>query len=448
MHDLTPYQTEIARAVLEATLQGSAHLFTVEMARGAGARELSAQIELLLMTLHMHDGGSLLKIAPPSEDASTTRLVDYLRESSLSGLWSVRPGLVRFGRAECRFFTFQEPALPSSPVGLVQVLEAQRVNRDAYDRLIRPLLTSGATVVLYGTPWNGETPFEELKQSNREAEAAGGPRRHFRVTWEEAAGALPGYRERVLAERARIGETHPAFQTGYALRPLPPLKPLLAPDQMRALAGTHARRHSPTPGVCTCASVVVTWLHQPPIAASSLLTIPGAQAVVTIAEQSADRKLRVVDHRWVQAPDAASLGRRIAKLLDETWKCDRVIASLPHVERKQTMQFRRLMERFLEHATVAWATPDDARESDQLLSMIAAANAGKLALYLADGSPEYRTLRHELEEAIVEACSDGLLRVRLPQRNEGFMRGLVLLADEALSATKARMDVLEPALAS
>ena len=54
MRPLTPYQTQIARAVLGSVLKEEGRFFTVEMARGAGAREVSAQLELLLLTLGVH----------------------------------------------------------------------------------------------------------------------------------------------------------------------------------------------------------------------------------------------------------------------------------------------------------------------------------------------------------------------------------------------------------
>ncbi|MCR4394021.1 MAG: hypothetical protein NUV31_06610, partial [Dehalococcoidales bacterium] len=51
---LRPYQIEIARAVLESVLNKQGLTFTVEIARQGGKNELSAQLELLLLTLNMH----------------------------------------------------------------------------------------------------------------------------------------------------------------------------------------------------------------------------------------------------------------------------------------------------------------------------------------------------------------------------------------------------------
>ena len=61
---LTSYQTAIARAIVNSVLHESGRTFTVEAAAGSGMRELSSQIKLLLMSLHLNDGVSLLKAAP------------------------------------------------------------------------------------------------------------------------------------------------------------------------------------------------------------------------------------------------------------------------------------------------------------------------------------------------------------------------------------------------
>jgi hypothetical protein len=48
---LRPYQREIALAVLDSVFGGKGLTFSVEIARQGGKNELSAQLELLLLTL-------------------------------------------------------------------------------------------------------------------------------------------------------------------------------------------------------------------------------------------------------------------------------------------------------------------------------------------------------------------------------------------------------------
>jgi hypothetical protein len=53
---LRPYQVEVDRAVLDSVLNRRGLTFSVEIARQGGKNELSAQIELLLLTLFMRAG--------------------------------------------------------------------------------------------------------------------------------------------------------------------------------------------------------------------------------------------------------------------------------------------------------------------------------------------------------------------------------------------------------
>ena len=57
---LRPYQQEVARAVMDSVQHGKGLTFSVEIARQGGKNELSAQLEVLLITLYMDAGGSLI----------------------------------------------------------------------------------------------------------------------------------------------------------------------------------------------------------------------------------------------------------------------------------------------------------------------------------------------------------------------------------------------------
>jgi len=78
---LRGYQQEAATAILDS-IHGSRGLtFSVEIARQGGKNELSAHLEVLLMTLHMADGGSIVKCSPtfkPQTVISMQRLKDRL----------------------------------------------------------------------------------------------------------------------------------------------------------------------------------------------------------------------------------------------------------------------------------------------------------------------------------------------------------------------------------
>ena len=286
MQYLTVYQTTIARAVLDSVLNERGLNFSVEIAQGGGARELAAQIELLLLTLGVHGGTRLLRVAPAGAEDGMERLTELLCQGSaidsppLEGssrahassladqMWSRGPDVVRVGLAEAVFATpAQVPTLVATagrPLSLLEVHEAQFVDAATFDDLLVPVARqANATVVLYGSPWNGESWFEAAKQRNRALECAGGLRRHFRVPWQDAAAARPAYAPLVEAARARLGEEHPQFQTRYALRPVAAEGPLLTEAQQRLMSGTHPRRDAPVaviagPGVEHIASVSVS----------------------------------------------------------------------------------------------------------------------------------------------------------------------------------------------
>lgn len=58
---LRPYQREIAAAILDSVFGNKGLTFSVEIARQGGKNELSAQLELLLLTLNMMQPKNLVK---------------------------------------------------------------------------------------------------------------------------------------------------------------------------------------------------------------------------------------------------------------------------------------------------------------------------------------------------------------------------------------------------
>jgi hypothetical protein len=449
MHELTSYQNEIARAILDSVLNDRGLTFTVEIAKGGGARELSAQIEKLLLTLHLNDGAQMFRIAPPGASDTRERLISAFRQSALQGLWSAERAFVRLGKATLRFVSIESlgPTLiPSgmASAGLIEVADAQRVPADVYNRWLQPLAeATGATTVLYGYPLDGKSRFEQTKQQNREAQQRDGLRRHFRVCAEQVARALPGYRRRMELACERLGEEHPEFRTGYLLRPMPASGPLLSAGSVHVIE-RGMRGRGPAEGERALASVVV--MRLPDASASAiplLLNSHGASAVVTVAQQDSTGALSVVEHRWLQAIDAATLVRRIARVVDD-WRPERLVAE----ERTtQGVDFRMLLEHALGRLPVEWAHANEYHDSQLALGLLAAVHTGKLTLYSVDGSPEHRALRHELVSAVAEYTEHGLLSLRMPSGDEGFLRGLMLVGrNRAPASWPARTS--ETALAS
>jgi hypothetical protein len=448
MHQLTTYQSEIARAVLDSVLNERGLTFTVEIARGGGVRELSAQIEHLLLTLHLNDGANLLRIAPPGSADTRERVVDALQDGALHGLWSAERKSVRLGRSTLRFLTTEElgPTVLQHGVGLIEVADAQLVSERVFESWIRPLGDAArATTVLYGQPLNGETPFELTKQRNREAEVRDGFTRHFRVAPDEVASALLEFVHEMAQAKARLGEDHPEFQSAYLLRPTVAGAPLLASDRLGAIEDGQ-RTHEPTGAHDIVASVVATRLPAGEgVPAALLFNNPSATAVVTIAERTPDGGFRVVDHRWVETIDAKMLAKRVAKILAE-WQPMRTVGQDLSGEGHA---FRDALNDAMGLTPVAWVRNDVASEARRLAALVAAIHTGRITTYRFDGSPEHRALRHELATAEVN-YADGLLTTSVPTGEEGFLRGLMLIVRTSAAAPVSQKptEIVETALAS
>ena len=64
MNKLRPYQRGVAKAVISSVFEKKGFTFSVEIARQGGKNELSAQLELLLLTMYMAEPQNLVKCSP------------------------------------------------------------------------------------------------------------------------------------------------------------------------------------------------------------------------------------------------------------------------------------------------------------------------------------------------------------------------------------------------
>src|SRR5512136_2229958 len=255
INPLRPYQQEVARAILDSVFGGNGLTFSVEIARQGGKNELSAQIELLLLTLSMDQPCNLVKCSPtfrPQTVVSMTRLKDRLDDAGFAGLWAAEQGyIIRIGSARAIFLSADESA---NVVGhtahlLLEIDEAQDVSKEKYAKEFRPMgATTNVTTVLYGTTWDDSTLLEETKQTNIELEKRDGVQRHFRYDWQEVARHNRDYAAYVDAERQRLGEDHPLFLTQYRLLPVRAGGGFFSAAQKAQLAGKHSRMRQPVPG--------------------------------------------------------------------------------------------------------------------------------------------------------------------------------------------------------
>ncbi|MEE8373138.1 MAG: hypothetical protein V3R87_05455 [Dehalococcoidia bacterium] len=167
MVELRPYQLEVARAVLDS-IQGRKGLtFSVEIARQGGKNELSAQIEVLLLTLFIAKGGNAIKCSPtfkPQTIISMMRLQERLNDWGFGDIWRTEMGyIVRLGNARQIFLSADESAnvVGNTAHLLLEIDESQDVSKEKYTKEFKPMgATTNVTTVHYGTAWDDSTLLE------------------------------------------------------------------------------------------------------------------------------------------------------------------------------------------------------------------------------------------------------------------------------------------------
>jgi hypothetical protein len=409
-YKLRPYQQEVARAVMDSVFQGQGLSFTVEMARQGGKNELSAQLELLILTLYMSEPQNLIKCSPtfkPQSVISMMRLKDRLNDAGFNGIWTTEMGyIIRLGNARMIFLSADESAnvVGNTATLLLEVDEAQDVSREKYTKEFKPMgASTNVTTVLYGTTWDDSTLLEEVKQNNLELEKKDGIKRHFRYDWEEVAGYNSAYRAYAEAERERLGEDHPLFLTQYRLLPLRGGSGFLTPQQRAQLQGNHSRRHQPEAGRVYVAGIDLAGEAETGEGEILRMAEPGRDStVVTIGEldfslcNDLQRQpgIRIVEHyRWTGTRHT-ELYSRLVDILKTVWNCRKVVIDATGVGEP--------VSSFLRKALGSRVMPFSfsAKSKSELgFELLAAINGGRLKMYHGDSSNEYRVFWSEMEKA-------------------------------------------------
>ncbi len=406
---LRPYQQEVAKAILESIQEKKGLTFSVEIARQGGKNELSAQLEVLLLTMFMAKGGSAVKCSPtfkPQTVISIMRLKERLDDFGFAGIWSTEMGyIVKLGAARQVFLSAEES---SSVVGhtadiLLEIDESQDVAKEKYTKEFRPMGSAfNVTTVHYGTTWDDNTLLEEIKQTNLELERKDGIKRHFRYDWQEVAKHNPEYCAFVEAERDRLGESHPLFRTQYALLPIRGGGGFLSSQQIAQMLGEHARAHRRH----QASKVYVAGIDlagESEVVEEQILARPGRDAtVITIAEVispagdsiTKDPHINIVEHYVWVGKRHSDLYPQLVDILKNVWGCSRIVVDATAVGESVTS--------FLRQALGSKVIPfkfTQSSKSEAGFDLLAAINSGRLKLYKQDGSQDYRELMFELEKA-------------------------------------------------
>jgi hypothetical protein len=242
---LRPYQQEIVDAIWNAVETRSGHSFSVKISRQAGKNELSAQLEVALLLQYANKGGEIVKTAPtlsPQLAISKRRLINRLIEAGAGDAVRVEGDTVQVGLASITFLSGQPDA---NVVGhtaslLLEVDEAQDLDAEKFERDFRPMiLSTGATVVFYGTAWESDSLLERVKTHHLELGATDGIRRHFEYDYEAVSRDFPEYLPRALEQKKLLGETSPIWLSQYRLQPQEGVGRLFRPEHLEKVRGEH-----------------------------------------------------------------------------------------------------------------------------------------------------------------------------------------------------------------
>jgi len=406
---LHPYQREIGRAILDSVFGKKGLTFSVEIARQGGKNELSAQIELLLMTVYMTEPYNIIKCSPtfkPQTVISMMRLKDRLNDAGLVKIWKSERGyIIRLINARAIFLSADKSAnvVGNTAHLLLEIDESQDVDKEKYTRDFKPMgATTNVTTVHYGTTWDDSTLLEEVKQTNLELERKDGIRRHFRYDWQEVAKYNEDYLAYVESERQRLGENHPLFLTQYCLEMVHGGGGFINVQQRAQLQGSHQRRHAAEKG-----KVYVAGIDIAGEAENNDITLKQSKprqdaTVVSIAEldfSSVDQiqkqpAIKIVEHfRWTGTKHT-DLYARLIDLLKNVWGCKRIVIDATGIGQP--------VASFLGQALGSKVVPlvfTAASKSKLGFELLAAVNSGRLKMYTSDGSTEYTEFWQEMEKA-------------------------------------------------
>ena len=441
---LRPYQKEVAMAVLESVFGKRGLTFSVEIARQGGKNELSAQLELLLMTLHITENKNLIKCSPtfkPQAVISMSRLKERLNDAGFGKIYSSEHGyIIKLGNARALFLSADET---SNVVGntahiLLEVDESQDVGKEKYSKDFKPMgATTNVTTVHYGTTWDDSTLLEEVKQSNLELERKDRVKRHFRYDWEEVAKYVPDYRAYVEGERERLGENHPLFLTQYRLLPVRGGGGFLSVQQREQLQGKHVRRRRAQSGKIYIAGIDLAGEAEE-IEGDFMRSVGKKHdsTVVTIGEVdftkadgvNVEPKIKVVEHyRWTGRKHT-ELYPQLVDILKNVWRCRRVVVDATGVGEPVAAFLRKAMG-----SRVAPFKFTQKSKSELGFNLLAAVNAGRLKVYKGDSSEEYAEFMMEMEKARGQYRPSQTMNfyVNPAQGHDDFLMSLALLVEAA-----------------
>jgi len=443
LNRLRPYQREVALAILNSVFGRKGLTFSVEIARQGGKNEVSAQLEILLLTLYMAEPLNLVKCSPtfkPQTVISIMRLKDRLNDVGFGGVWVADLGyIIRLGNARAIFLSADESAnvVGNTAHILLEIDESQDVSQEKYSKEFKPMgATTNVTTVHYGTTWDDSTLLEEVKQTNLELERKDGIKRHFRYDWQEVAKYNPDYLAYVEAERERLGENHPLFLTQYCLLPIHGGGGYLSPQQRAQLQGEHIRRHQPDLSRVYVAGIDLAGEAEE-VEGAHLRALKPRQdsTVVTIGELDFSTsdvqrqpRIHVVEHYWWTGKKHAELYAQLIDILKNVWHCRKIVVDATGVGQPVSSFLRAALG-----AKVSPFTFTAQSKSELGFNLLATINSGGLKMYAGDGSGEEQEFWFEMEKAKSQYRPSQTMNfyVDPAEGHDDFLMSLALLVEAA-----------------
>jgi hypothetical protein len=461
MITLRPYQLEIARAVTDSVMNRKGLTFSVEIARQGGKNELSAQLEVLLLTLFFTRGGNAVKCSPtfkPQTIISMMRLRERLNDWGYARIWKAEMGyILRLGNARQIFLSADESAnvVGNTAHILLEIDESQDVSKEKYTKEFKPMgAATNVTTVHYGTTWDDSTLLEEVKQLNLELEMKDGIKRHFRYDWQEVAKHNPAYLRYVEAERARLGESHPLFLTQYCLEPIHGGGGFLNAQQHAQLQGAHIRRHEPESSKIYVAGIDLAGTAEEADYAALRSARPRQDStVVTIGELDFSvcsdivplPQVNIVEHYcWTGKPHVEQYSQ-LLDVLKNVWRVKRVVVDATGVGAGVAS----FLSGALSTSVVIPFLFTQASKSRLGFELLAAINSGRAKMYAQDDSEEHREFWFQIAKAKSTFRANQTMDFYVDSTvgHDDFLSSLALLVEAArYTPRSARGHVREIAL--
>jgi hypothetical protein len=250
---LRPYQSEVAKQIVQSVEQGAGRQFAVVFARQSGKDEMLAQLEAYLMWHFQREGGSIIVATPtyrPQGLIARRRLLSRLDSHATQGYTSDGHTLA-LDRATCAFLSANPLAQARGERATLRLVcnEAQDVLPSRWDAVFDPMgASANATQVFSGTVWTSRTLLARQMAYLGEMERKDGIKRVFKVGWEEVAQYVPQYGQQVRARIAQLGRDHPFIRTEYFLEEMDDEARLFPPARRSQMRGDHPRQRTAMPG--------------------------------------------------------------------------------------------------------------------------------------------------------------------------------------------------------